>query len=159
VGIVDRFGVVNRVVHFLLVEDDPDHAELVRRSLLGEEVACTVDHVTDGVAALAYLRGESPYSENAAPDVILLDLHLPRLDGHELLAVLKSDPAWRETPVVVLTTSDAELDRRRAYQAHANSYLVKPVDFLDFRRLIQDIVYYWSVRNRPSGLRRAGPTA
>jgi chemotaxis family two-component system response regulator Rcp1 len=81
--------------------------------------------------------------------VILLDLRLPRMDGHEVLASIKTDPLLRRIPVVILTTSQAESDRARAYSAHANSYLVKPLDFVRFHDMIQDLKMYWAVWNQP----------
>jgi CheY-like chemotaxis protein len=134
-----------RLLRFLLVEDDDDHAKIVARSLTRERISNSVERVRDGVEALEYLRG----GKNLPPDVILLDLKLPRKDGHELLADLKADPELRSIPVSVLTTSDAEIDRTKAYMLHANSYLVKPLDAQQFRRMVQDLSLYWGIWNRP----------
>ncbi len=136
-------------LHFLLVEDDDDHANLVQMALAENRVANTVDHVTDGADALSYLRQESPYESRDRPDVILLDLKLPKVDGHEVLAQIKEDEQLRTIPVVVLTSSEAETDRAKAYFSHANSYLTKPLDFDRFHQMIQDLKYYWSVWNQP----------
>ena len=136
-------------LHFLLVEDDEDHANLVQMALADNRVANTVDHVLDGAAALCYVRREAPYEDRGRPDVILLDLKLPKLDGHEVLAQLKEDSDLRSIPVVVLTSSEAEADRAKAYLRHANSYLTKPLDFDRFHQMIQDLKYYWSVWNQP----------
>jgi CheY-like chemotaxis protein len=138
------------LLHFLLVEDDDAHALIAMRTLQRNRVANTIDRVADGEAALAYLRRQPPYADRPRPDVILLDLKLPRVDGHEVLAGIKEDPDLRDIPVVVLTTSDAETDRMRAYSHHANSYLVKPIDFERFRQMVDDLCLYWGVWNRPS---------
>jgi CheY-like chemotaxis protein len=138
-----------RLFHFLLVEDDDDHAAIVLRTLQRNRVSNTVDRVADGEQALHYLRQQPPYVGRPRPDVILLDLKLPKLDGHEVLAAIKAEPALRSIPTVVLTTSDAEIDRLRAYSNHANSYLVKPVDFQRFRQMVEDLNLYWGVWNQP----------
>jgi CheY-like chemotaxis protein len=141
---------VENLVHFLLVEDDDSHAELVRRNLAKERVENSLDRVVDGEQAMRYLRQEAPFEQAARPDVILLDLKLPKVDGHEVLRTIKSDPDLRPIPVVVLTTSDAEADREQAYALNANSYLVKPIDFEQFRRIVKDLSLYWGVWNRRS---------
>jgi CheY-like chemotaxis protein len=130
----------------LLVEDNPDHAELVRRSLAEHRVASRVRHVTDGQAALDYLFRRGEYADPAASPrahVVLLDLRLPRVDGIEVLRAVKEDEALRATPVVVLTTSSAEKDVEAALRHHVNSYLVKPVGFDEFDRLMRDLGTYW----------------
>ena len=134
--------------HFLLVEDDQDHAEIVLHSIRQHETQHSVDHVWDGVEALQYLRGEGEYASRRLPDVVLLDLKLPKLDGLEVLEKIKSDAELRSLPVVILTTSDAEIDRAKAYHSHANSYVVKPVDFKSFVSLVEDLSVYWGEWNR-----------
>jgi CheY-like chemotaxis protein len=143
-------GVGLRLLDFLLVEDDDDHAEIVLRSLEKNRVANTVHRVADGEEAVKYLRGEGSYAGRPRPDVVLLDLRLPKLDGHEVLKIIKTDPQLLTIPVVVLTTSDAESDRARAYEHHANSYIVKPVDFAQFRQMVSDLSLYWGVWSPPS---------
>ena len=138
------------LIHFLLVEDDDDHAFLVERNLERERVGNVLDRVRDGAEALAYLRREAPFEDSPRPDVILLDLRLPKLDGHEVLEIIKRDPELTTIPVVVMTTSDAERDRSRAYEQNVNSYLVKPVDFEKFRQMVRDLSLYWGVWNRPA---------
>ncbi len=128
---------------FLLVEDNDAHAKLVMLQLHGKADGLVVDRVVDGEQALAYLRGEGAYANQERPDVILLDLRLPRLDGHEVLRQLKADQNLCSIPVVVLTTSQAEQDMARAYREHANSYLVKPFDFGRFQNMMEDVVHYW----------------
>lgn len=138
-----------KLLHFLLVEDDDDHATILIRTLRQNRIANAIDRVADGADALAYLRREGPYSGKSRPDIVLLDLKLPQMDGHDVLAAIKADPELRSIPVVVLTTSDAELDRARAYELHANSYLVKPVDFERFRQMANELSLYWGVWNEP----------
>jgi CheY-like chemotaxis protein len=140
-----------RLVSFLLVEDDEDHAELVIRSLDNHRIGNKIHHVRDGAQALEYLFLDPAKRSDPLPDIILLDLKLPKIDGHEVLKRIKSDPQLRVIPVVVLTTSDAESDRARAYEEHANSYLVKPLDFENFRKMTEDLNLYWGVWNQPPG--------
>ena len=132
-----------RQLHFLLVEDDLDHAYLVGRSMTKARVANTLDHVCDGLQALKYLAREQPYSDRRRPDVILLDLKLPKVDGHEVLASVKASPELKAIPVIVLTTSGTETDRLKAYAHHANSYIVKPLDGEEFQAVIEQIGRYW----------------
>jgi CheY-like chemotaxis protein len=143
-----------RAMTILLVEDNPDHAELVRRSLAAHSLPSRIHHVEDGEAALEYLLHRGAYAPPNAPDlpdVILLDLRLPRMDGLSVLAAIKADPGLRSVPVVVLTTSAAERDMVRAYESYANSYLVKPSDFGRFGLLMNDLGYYWLGWNRRPG--------
>ncbi|HEX6035438.1 MAG TPA: response regulator [Anaerolineales bacterium] len=130
----------------MLIEDNIDHAELVLRTLADHRIANEVLHFLDGQSALDYLyqRGEFADAEDTLrPQVILLDLRLPRVDGMDVLKTIKEDPDLKSIPVVVLTTSEAEKDVARAYYNHANSYLVKPVGFEDFRQLMEDLGFYW----------------
>jgi CheY-like chemotaxis protein len=137
-----------KIVTFLLVEDDDDHAEIVIRSLRKENVAKRIDRVINGVEALRYLHGEAPFQGVSLPDAIFLDLKLPKKNGHEVLAEIKNDETLALIPVVILTTSDAEIDRLEAYRLHANSYLVKPLDGAQFKQMIQDMSLYWGTWNR-----------
>lgn len=138
-----------RPIHFLLVEDDESHAELIRLALEENRVANTLDWVGDGVEAMHYLRAEGQYAGRRQPDVLLLDLKLPRMDGLEVLATVKGDPVLRRIPVVILTTSTTEIDRARAYSHHANSYVVKPLDFQVFHQMVKDLQLYWTAWNEP----------
>ena len=136
----DRAGVV------LLVEDEPAHAEIVRRHFAERHPATRLAHVADGQAALDYLYRRARYREPArspTPDLILLDLRLPRVDGLEVLKTIKTDPDLRQIPVVALSTSAAQADVVNAYRHHANSYLVKPVDFGRFTALLDALGGYW----------------
>jgi len=130
----------------LLVEDNPAHAELVMRSFEDHRVANTIVHLSDGETALEYLFQRGLYSserESPRPHVILLDLRLPRVDGLDVLKEIKSSDELRSIPVVILTTSEAERDAARAYEQHANSFVVKPLDFESFTNLIKELGFYW----------------
>ena len=138
----------------LLVEDNPDHEELIRRAFAEREPAVTLAVARHGEEALDYLHRRGVYqdpSRSPRPRLILLDLRLPRVDGLEVLGEIKSTPALRATPVVVLTTSDSEHDVARAYAQHANSYLVKPAEFSRIRDLIDQVHSYWLGMNRLPG--------
>ena len=139
-----------RMLRFLLAEDDDDHAELILRNLKRNRVGNVVDHVRDGVEALDFLYRRGPYAGRLRPDVLLLDLNMPRLGGHEVLVTIKQDPNLCCIPAVILTTSDAESDRLRAYRHHANSYLVKPLDFAQFSKMVDELSLYWGIWNRPA---------
>jgi len=142
---------IGRPMTILLVEDNPDHAELVKRNLEDFQVANHIYHVEDGEAALDYVYRRGTYSDHkkfSRPDLILLDLRLPRIDGLEVLKQIKRDLTLQAIPVVVLTTSDAEKDLAQAYEYHANSYVTKPVNFDNFSRLLRDLGYYWLAWNK-----------
>jgi CheY-like chemotaxis protein len=137
-------------VTILLVEDNPDHAELVMRSFEQHQIANTIYQAHNGEEALDYLfyRGQYTDPQSAPrPDVILLDLRLPRVNGLEVLKEIKNDAALRKIPVVILTTSEAEQDVAKAYEHHANSYLVKPVNFTKFSHLMDELGFYWLAWN------------
>ncbi|MCX5977394.1 MAG: response regulator [Coprothermobacterota bacterium] len=137
-------------VVILLVEDEPAHAEIVRRNFQGFRLANQLVHVTDGEAALNYLYRREEFreaSQSPRPNLVLLDLRLPKVDGLEVLQTMKEDPALCQIPVVILTTSAAEADLVKAYKYHANSYLVKPVDFPQFITLMETLGYYWLAWN------------
>ena len=135
----------------LLVEDNPDHTELILRSFQDHRVINKIYHVPDGEAAMDYLYRRNEYAapeKSPRPDMILLDLRLPKIDGQEVLRKIKADEELRSIPVVVLTTSEAERDVAQAYENHANSYLVKPVGFDQFTQLMNDLGFYWLCWNR-----------
>jgi len=137
----------------LLVEDEPAHAEIVRRSFESIGIANMLQHVSDGEAALDYLYRNNEFSDPATsprPGLILLDLRLPKVDGQQLLKTIKSDPNLNSIPVVVLTTSASEADIAMAYSNNANSYLVKPVDFQQFSELLKTVGTYWMSWNHHS---------
>lgn len=134
----------------LLVEDDPAHAEIVKRNFETGRIANRLMHVADGQLALDYLKRVNEFKDPAVsprPGLILLDLRLPKVDGIEVLRRIKADQDLSHIPVVILTTSDAETDKVKAYDCHANSYLVKPVDFDEFVKLISVMGGYWLAWN------------
>lgn len=139
----------DKFISFLLVEDDEDHAQLVMRSLRNNRVVNRIDHINNGAEAIEYLFAKGKYVNQQLPDIILLDLKLPKVDGLEVLEKIKSDEKLKMIPVVVLTTSDAEKDRTAAYLNHANSYLVKPLDFNQFKKMAEELNLYWAVWNQP----------
>jgi two-component system, chemotaxis family, response regulator Rcp1 len=130
-------------VKILLVEDNPADVGLVEEAFQDGRLQCCLDVAQDGVAALEYLRRVQAQGKAHLPDLILLDLNLPKKDGREVLGEVKADPALREIPVIVLTTSDDEADVHRAYGLHANCYLTKPVEFDDFIRKVRSIEDFW----------------
>ena len=127
------------LVEVLLVEDDPGDVLLVRESFQDHKVGNTLTVVSDGVEAMALLRREGRYTDAARPDLVILDLNLPRMNGTEVPAEIKSDQGLKSIPVVVLTTSEAADDVARSYQLHANAYITKPVDFERFRQIVHQI--------------------
>ncbi|HEV7470633.1 MAG: response regulator receiver protein [Pseudonocardia sp.] len=131
-----------RIINVLLVEDDPGDV-LMTREAFEEYLHNRLDVVTDGSEALAYLRNEGQYADAPRPDLILLDLNLPRRDGREVLAEVKGDPSLQHIPVIVLTTSQAEEDVLKSYQLHANAYVTKPVDFEGFIEAIKHIDHFF----------------
>ncbi len=130
----------------LLVEDNLAHAEMVKRSFEDHRVANKIIHVTDGEMALDYLLRRGEYTDpqtSPRPHVVLLDLRLPKIDGLQVLKEIRSAEGISRTLVVILSTSAAETDVARAYEYHANSYLVKPVDFMKFTEMMDDLGFYW----------------
>ncbi len=130
-------------IEILMVEDSPTDAQLTIEALHAAKVVNRLSHVEDGVEALRYLRRQGPYTDAPRPDLILLDLNLPRKDGREVLDELKRDPSLKVIPVVVLTTSRSEQDVLRSYQLHANCYITKPVDFNQFMEVVKTIENFW----------------
>ena len=141
-------------VIILLVEDDPAHAEIVRRNFVNFRMvnrSVQLVHVVDGQQALDYLFRRAEFqdpNQSPRPNLILLDLRLPKVDGLEVLKTVKADAGLANIPVVVLTTSSAEADMASAYGNHANSYLVKPVELPEFRKLMESLSFYWLVWNQ-----------
>jgi chemotaxis family two-component system response regulator Rcp1 len=131
------------VIEILLVEDSPGDVRLTREALRDGKVRNHLHVVPDGVQAMAFLRREGPYAEAPRPDLVLLDLNLPRKTGREVLQEVKSDPALAQIPVVVLTTSKADEDVVRAYESHANCFITKPVDFDQFLTVVRSIEDFW----------------
>ena len=132
-----------RPAEILLIEDNPGDVRLTQEALREGKVANRVSVVSDGVEAMAFLRREGPYADAPRPDLILLDLSLPKKDGREVLAEIKADENLKRIPVVVLTTSQAEEDVLKTYNLHANSYITKPVDLRQFLGVVKFIEDFW----------------
>ena len=141
----------DRRLNVLLVEDDPGDVLIAREAMAAGQLSTTLEVVTDGVEAIAYLRRENGFEDARRPDLILLDLNLPRMSGHEVLAEVKKDPELRRIPVVVLTTSQAHEDIARSYELHASVHVSKPVDFDDFAGVVKQIdEFFGSVAELPN---------
>ncbi len=126
-------------MELLLVEDDPGDVAMTREALAESKMLVTLSVVTNGEEAISYLRREPPFEDARRPDLVLLDLNLPRLSGREVLAIAKADPDLLRIPVVILTTSEAEEDVLRSYDLHANAYVTKPVGFGSFVSVVRQI--------------------
>ncbi|GAB3317310.1 response regulator [Haloplanus rallus] len=130
-------------VEILLAEDNPGDVKLTRKALEKGRLANNLHVVTDGVETMQFLRGEEPYTDTPRPDLVLLDLNMPRKDGREVLAEVKKSEDLRRIPVVVLTSSEAEEDVIKSYEHHANAYLTKPVDFDGFIDVVGTLEEFW----------------
>ena len=130
-------------VEILLVEDNPGDVELTLEALENSKIRNTLHVVSDGEEAMAFLKGTGKHAGSSRPDLILLDLNLPRKDGREVLAEIKADEDLKRIPVVILTTSQAEEDIIRSYNLHANCYITKPIDLHQFIRVIKAIEDFW----------------
>jgi CheY-like chemotaxis protein len=130
-------------VQILLVEDNPGDVDLTRESLDEARVVNELHVASDGEQAVAFVRREPPFEDAPRPDIVLLDLNLPRQSGREVLAEMKGDPALRQIPVIVLTTSAAETDIFRSYDLGANAFVTKPVEFPDFLEAIRSLQGFW----------------
>ena len=144
----------NRLLKIVLIEDNADHAELVQRSFENHAIRNQILHVRDGEQALDLIAQRGVYSD--APGLqefhlVLLDLRLPRVDGLDVLAAIKTSPRLARVPVVVLTTSEAERDLARAYELQANAYVVKPIAFRDFQQLMTELGLFWLAWNHGPG--------
>ena len=133
----------SKILDVLLVEDSPGDVRLTREAFSEANLPVRLHVATDGIEALAFLRNEGIYSEAPRPDFILLDLNLPRMDGREVLAIIKEDDGLRSIPTVILTTSEADVDILQSYQLKANAYLSKPVQLDAFERLVVSIGDFW----------------
>jgi len=136
--------------YILLADDNPTDAELTIRALEIGGVSQQVVWVQDGEAAIHYVFRQGVYAQRVSgnPKLMLLDLHMPKIDGLDVLAQIKADPKTRSTPVVIMSSSDQESDMARSYEAHANSYIVKPVDFKQFTDQVSLLGQYWTRINR-----------
>ncbi len=133
----------SQAIEVLLVEDNPGDVRLTREALRDGKVHNNLSVAPDGVEALAFLRREGKYADAPRPDLILLDLNLPKKDGREVLEEVKADPSLRNIPVVILTSSEAERDIAQAYALHANCYVTKPVDLDQFIHVVRSIEDFW----------------
>lgn len=133
----------NKTIDILLVEDDQGDVELTREGLAAGKILVNLQTVDDGFKALHFLRREEPYTDAVRPDIILLDLNLPRKDGRETLKEIKADERLRSIPVVVLTTSEADIDILKCYDLGANCYISKPVGFDDFTKVVRSLEDFW----------------
>jgi CheY-like chemotaxis protein len=130
-------------IEILLVEDNPGDARLTREALAQSKVRNNLHHAKDGEEAMAFLRREGPFGSAPTPDLVLLDLNLPRRDGREVLEDIKKDPLLKQIPVVILTSSQAEEDILRSYRLHANCFITKPVDLEQLTKVVQGIEQFW----------------
>jgi CheY-like chemotaxis protein len=138
-------------VEILLVEDNQSDAKLTQRALVKSNIVNRIEHVKDGQAAIDFLFREGQYVDRdpTGPRVVLLDIKLPKVDGLEVLRRIRADPRTEGLPVVLLTSSNVERDIVRGYALHANSYIVKPVDFVKFSEAVRSIGLYWMLVNTP----------
>ena len=134
---------VSRPIEILLVEDNPGDIRLTEEALRDAKVRNNMSVARDGLEGLTFLRREDEYADAPKPDLILLDLNLPRMDGRELLSLIKGDEKLKRIPIVILTTSDAEQDVLTSYDLHANAYITKPVDFEQFIAVVKTIEEFW----------------
>jgi CheY-like chemotaxis protein len=131
------------LIEILLVDDDLGDVRLTVEALKQTKMHINLSFARDGIEALAFLRRQGPYTAAPCPDIILLDLNMPRMDGRETLAAIKHDPDLQQIPVVILTTSDDEEDILRSYHLHANCYVTKPVDLEQFVKVVRSIEAFW----------------
>lgn len=141
-----------RAIDILLVEDNEGDARLAKEALRDSKVRNVIHHVSDGEEAMAFLRGEGTYARMPRPDLVLLDLNLPKKDGRQVLAELKADESFKRIPVVILTVSSAEEDILRSYNLHANCYITKPLDLDQFLKVVRSIEDFWlTIVKLPNG--------
>ncbi len=138
-----RTETMPKLIDILLVDDDPADVHLTKKSLQKGKLLNSLHVARDGVDAMAFLRREGEYADAVRPDLILLDLNMPRMDGREVLAELKADEELNSIPVVILTTSEAEEDILKTYRLQASCYITKPVGLESFREVIQSISNFW----------------
>jgi len=147
-----------RNIDILLVDDDPGDVELTKEGLQAAKMLVTLHVAEDGEKALKFLRKEAPYTEAAQPDIVLLDLNMPKKSGLDVLREIKADPALRCIPVVILTTSEAETDIVKCYDLGANCYIAKPISFAAFTKVVAMIEEFWFtiVKMPPKKMSRDG---
>ena len=142
----------SKVVDILLVEDNEGDARLAKEAMRDSKIRNTLHHVTDGEEAMAFLRKEGKYAKAPRPDLILLDLNLPKKDGRQVLAEIKDDDELKRIPVVILTVSSAEEDILKSYNLHANCYITKPIDLSQFMKVVRSVEDFWlTIVKLPNG--------
>lgn len=147
----------HRTFEILLAEDNPGDVRLTREALRDTSISHHLYVVPDGVEALAFLRHQAPYTAAPQPDLIILDLNMPRMDGRRVLALLKSDASLRRIPIVILSSSQNDADIQSAYELQANCYITKPTDLDQFISVVKEIEEFWAVTAElPQGARPAG---
>ena len=145
---------MGEVVDILLVEDNEGDARLAKEAMRDSKIRNTLHHVVDGEEAMAFLRKQGKYSAAPRPDLILLDLNLPKKDGRQVLAEIKDDEDLKRIPVVILTVSSAEEDVLKAYNLHANCYITKPIDLSQFMKVVRSVEDFWlTIVKLPNGER------
>jgi CheY-like chemotaxis protein len=145
---------VGEVVDILLVEDNEGDARLAKEAMRDSKIRNILHHVADGEEAMAFLRNEGKYAKVPRPDLILLDLNLPKKDGRQVLAEIKNDESLKRIPVVILTVSSAEEDVLKAYNLHANCFITKPIDLDQFMKVVRSVEDFWlTIVKLPNGER------
>ncbi|MFK7758435.1 MAG: response regulator [Phycisphaerales bacterium] len=132
---------------FLLIEDDDDHAELIKLSMETNATNTELYRVRNGDDGIAFLKQVHEFTDSPVPDVVLLDLNMPKINGHDVIRFIKNDDVLKSIPVIVLTTSNAEQDKALAFKSNANSYVVKPSGFSNFQTMVHDLQLFWSQWN------------
>jgi chemotaxis family two-component system response regulator Rcp1 len=144
----------SKVVDILLVEDNEGDARLAKEAMRDSKIRNTLHHVSDGEEAMAFLRKEGKYAKAPRPDLILLDLNLPKKDGRQVLAEIKEDDEIKRIPVVILTVSSAEEDILKTYNLHANCYITKPIDLSQFMKVVRSVEDFWlTIVKLPNGVK------
>ena len=134
---------IAKPIEILLIEDNPGDVRLTKEAFKESKILNNLSVVEDGAEAMAFLRQQDEYTNASRPDLILLDLNMPKMDGRQVLAEIKKDPTLKNIPVIILTTSKAEQDILKSYNLHANCYIVKPVDLWQFNTVVQTIKDFW----------------
>jgi CheY-like chemotaxis protein len=144
----------SKVVDILLVEDNEGDARLAMEAMRDSKIRNNMHHISDGEEAIAFLRKEGKYSKVPRPDLILLDLNLPKKDGRQVLAEIKNDDELKRIPVVILTVSSAEEDILKTYNLHANCYITKPIDLSQFMKVVRSVEDFWlTIVKLPNGVK------
>ena len=142
----------NKLVDILLVEDNEGDARLAKEAMRDSKIRNTLHHVSDGEEAMAFLRKEGKYAKAPRPDLVLLDLNLPKKDGRQVLAEIKNDDELKRIPVVILTVSSAEEDILKSYNLHANCFITKPIDLSQFMKVVRSVEDFWlTIVKLPNG--------